>query len=330
MNRPEPRSPGRLPTGKRRTLNHARRQEWLVLALRISVIGVLYTALGSSEALAAIWLKSLWSLLPPLAFLVACRVERLDPTPRFPYGFYRAGSIAFLSAALALFSMGLYLAWAAAHALTTDKHPALELFWNSDGLAHWPGWPILVALAYSAAVPLIAGRSRQRLAVELHDKGLFADATMGQVSWRAGAAAALGIVGIGLGLWWADFIATLFIAIDILWHGGRHLRAAVCDLIDEVPRRIGSHELDPLGRQIREHLEGLDWIANVRVRLREEGRLLTGVALICPTSVDCGGDDLVARIDSARADIEASDWRLLDFELVPVSPKRWQADIGDG
>lgn len=328
MNRPAPRPPRRLPADKCAALERARRTEWLILGLRLSVIAALYIALGSSQALAAIWLKSLWSLLPPLAFLTACRVEAHDPTPRFPYGFYRAGSIAFLSAALALTTMGLYLAWTAIQALGSEQHPALDPVWHSASLGQWAGWPMLAALAYSVAVPLVAGRSRKQLAIELHDKGLFADATMGQVSWRAGGAAALGIVGIGLGLWWADFIATLLIAVDILWHGGRHLRTAVCDLIDEVPRLIGSSALDPLGRQIREYLNGLDWVCDVRVRLREEGRLLTGVALICPNSVDCGGDALVERIDAARADIEASDWRLLDFELVPVARKRWQAEIG--
>jgi hypothetical protein len=55
------------------------------------------------------------------------------------------------------------------------------------------------------------------------------------------------------------------------------------------------------------------------VRLREEGRRLTGVAFVCPHT---DTDALVSRLARARADIEALDWRLLDFELVPVNANR--------
>ncbi|MES1926513.1 cation transporter [Salinisphaera sp. T31B1] len=326
--RPEPRRPGRLPPQKRRVLTQARRQEWLVLGLRISVVIALYAALGSTQSLTAIWLKSLWALLPPIAFLTACRVERREPTPRFPYGFYRAGSIAFLTSALALSCMGLYLLYSALHGWLAGRHPSLTTI-AADNVWHWPGWPILAAIAYSAAVPWFAGRARQRRAIALHDKGLFADATMGRVSWRAAAAAGLGVIGIGLGVWWADIAATVVISIDVLWHGLRHLRTATCDLIDEVPRRIGSNALDPAGRRIHDYLDSLDWVADARIRLREEGRLLTGVALICPHDTICDEPGLIERIDAARAEIEAGDWRLLDFELVPVGRRRWEAELRD-
>ncbi|GAB3681597.1 cation transporter [Salinisphaera aquimarina] len=314
MSHAAPRNPGRLPPDKQRELGQARRVEWLTLGLRLSVVVALYAALGSTEALTAIWLKNLWALLPPVAFLVACHVEKRDPNPRFPYGFYRVGSIAFLSAALALTCMGLYLLYAAASGLLHGRHPTLATLAQTGPLLDWPGWPIIAALAYSIAVPFVAGRSRQSLAVALHDKGLYADATMGRANWLAGSAAVIGVLGVGLGLWWADFAATVIIGLDILYHGARHLHTAVCDLIDEVPRQIGSSRIDPLGATIRETLEEMDWIASARVRLREEGRLLTGIALVCPH------EDRVAieRFAAARRRIEALDWRLLDFELVPV------------
>ena len=314
----QPRTPSSLPAHKHRALQRALRIEWLTLILRMSVVAALYAALGTAQALTAIWLKSLWALLPPLAFIVACRVENLRPTPRFPYGFYRAGTIAFLSGALALSAMGLYLLYVALRGLIVLKHPALGTLW-SQPLLDWPGWPVLAALAYSLLVPIIAGRSRQRLAIDLHDKGLYADATMGRASWLAGGAAIVGVLGIGLGLWWADFIATLAIGADILRHGAHHLYTAVCDLIDEVPRELGSSRVDPLGGRIRDRLTRLAWVSDARVRLREEGRRLTGIAFVCPHA---DTPALVAQLAEARADIEAMDWRLLDFELVPVTSAR--------
>ncbi len=285
--------------------------------LRISVVVALYTALGSSQALQAIWLKSLWALLPPFAFLAAVHIEAKPPTRRFPYGFYRAGTIAFLASALALTCMGLYLLLAGARSLVEHHQPGLTPIDAAGGWSHWPGWWIIAALVYSAAVPWVIGRRRQQLAISLHDKVLYADASMGRVNWLSGSAAIVGVLGIGLGAWWLDFAATLFIGVDVTWQGARHLRTAVCDLSDEVPRRVGSHALDPLGGQIQDYLRSLDWVADVRIRMREEGRLLTGIALVQPA----GGHDLIARFDQARLDIEAMDWRLLDFHLVPVGDR---------
>jgi divalent metal cation (Fe/Co/Zn/Cd) transporter len=318
MTHHQPRSPDALPRDKQAALVRAQRVEWLTLALRSSVVAALYLALGSTEALTAIWLKSLWALLPPVAFLVACRVERLEPRPRFPYGFYRAGTIAFLSGALALSAMGLYLLYAGLRGLIQAKHPALSALWATPAL-QWQGWPLIAALAYSMLVPVIAGRMRQGLAIDLHDKGLYADATMGRASWLAGSAAIIGVLGIGAGLWWADFAATLVIGADILRHGARHLYTAVCDLIDEVPRKMGSSVVDPLGGRIHDHLETLPWVADARVRLREEGRRLTGIAFVCPRD---DIDGLLGHFEQARLKIEAMDWRLLDFELVPIDARR--------
>lgn len=313
--RSQPRRPGQLPDDKQQDLARAKRQEWGTLALRLTVVAALYAALDSSQALHAVWLKTLWSLLPPAAFLTASRIEAWPPTARFPYGFYRAGSIAFLTSALALTCMGGYLIFAGARSLIEHHHPSLQTIDAVGGPLHWAGWWIILALAYSVAVPWIIGRRREQLAIALHDKGLHADASMGRVNWLAGSAAIVGVLGIGLGVWWLDFVAALVIGVDVISHGLRHLHTAICDLIDEIPRRIGSHQLDPLGAEIRDYLDQCTWVRDVRVRLREEGRLLTGIALVCPHERIASLDDF----EAAREAIEAMDWRLLDFQLVPVA-----------
>lgn len=314
MSSVQQRAPHPLPAERQTELAHAIRLEWLTLGLRISVVALLYLALGSTQTLTAVWLKSVWGLLPPVAFLTATRLERRSPSPRFPYGFHRAGSIAFLGSALALTCMGLFLLFAGLHGLILAQRPQLADILHSGAIVAWAGWPMMGALLYSIAVPFVNGGPRKRLAIDLHDKGLYADATMGRVSWLAGSAAIGGIALIGLGLWWADFLATLIIGGDILWHGFRHLRTAACDLIDEVPRRIGSPRTDPLVHDIQRYLESLAWVASARVRLREEGRLLTGMALLCPER-EAG---LLEHLDEARTVIQSMDWRLLDFQLVPV------------
>lgn len=305
--------PGRLPAAIQAALTRARRLEWITLGLRLSVLFALFFSLGQSQALHAIWLKNLWSLWPPIAFLLACRIEHRPATPRFPYGFHRAGTIAFLSSSLALTAMGGYLLTSGLQALIAAHHPDLGPIWGRQS-GYWDGWLIIATLAYSIAVPTLLGRFRRPLAARIHDKGLFADATMGRMDWLSGGTAIIGVLGVGLDLWWADFVATLIIGGLIAGYGIRHLHTAICDLIDEVPRQIGSHRLDPLGENIRQYLISLPWVREARVRLREEGRLLAGVALIRPLS----GDVDVTRLDAARAHIESMDWRLLDCQLVPV------------
>lgn len=319
MAHPKPRNPDQLPAEQQSALARAVRVEWTTLILRISVVCALFATLGSTQTLTAVWLKSVWALLPPIAFLVACRVEQLPPRPRFPYGFYRATTIAFLSAALALSAMGLYLLYTGARGLFEASQPGLKVIWHSPTLIQWAGWPMLAALLFSILVPAVLGRPRQRLAIQLHDKGLYADATMGRASWLAGGAAIVGVLGIGVGLWWADFVATLVIGADILRHGARHLYTAVCDMVDEVPRKLGTSRVDPLGTTILEHLEALDWVADARVCLREEGRRLSGIAFVCPHD---DTRDLLARLERTRDEIEALDWRLLNFELVPIDSER--------
>lgn len=65
---------------------------------------------------------------------------------------------------------------------------------------------IAVALA-SCVAPVILGRIKRRLAEQLHDKVLRADADMNRADWLTGLATAAGVVGIGMGWWWADAAA---------------------------------------------------------------------------------------------------------------------------
>ena len=70
---------------------------------------LLVLVLGSSQAMKTAWIEDLLSLIPPIAFLLAVRFNTRGPTRRFPYGFHRTVSIAYLCSALALFLMGTYL-----------------------------------------------------------------------------------------------------------------------------------------------------------------------------------------------------------------------------
>ncbi len=56
------------------------RLEWVTLAYMTSAIAVLALVLGQSQAMKAAWVEDVLGLLPPLAFLIALRYDRRDPT----------------------------------------------------------------------------------------------------------------------------------------------------------------------------------------------------------------------------------------------------------
>src|SRR5690625_2674094 len=66
----------------------------------------------------------------------------------------------------------------------------------------WMGWLMIVVMAISAIPMVILGRIKLRLAKELHDKLLYADADMAKADWGTAAATIIGVLGIGLGFWW--------------------------------------------------------------------------------------------------------------------------------
>jgi divalent metal cation (Fe/Co/Zn/Cd) transporter len=100
-------SPGfELPPAKARIMRRAVRLEWLTLAYLLSAVFFIYLTLGASQAMKTAWFEDILSLIPPAVFLVASRYRHRDPDERFPYGFHRVVTIAFLCAAVALFAMG--------------------------------------------------------------------------------------------------------------------------------------------------------------------------------------------------------------------------------
>ena len=131
-------------------MRRAVRLEWLTLAYLLSAVFFIYLTLGASQAMKTAWFEDIPSLIPPAVFLVASRYRHRDPDGRFPYGFHRVVTIAFLCAAVALFAMGAFLLWDSVTALLSFEHPSIgtvRLF----GTPIWLGWLMLPALVWSAA-----------------------------------------------------------------------------------------------------------------------------------------------------------------------------------
>lgn len=282
-----------IPAAIRDDFARAKRLEWWTLAWMTSIIAVMYFTMGASEAMKSALIEDCLSLIPAITFLLAARFEPKAPTERYPFGFARVNSLAFLVSAVALTLVGAFVAYEAISALVAAKHPTVppvEIF----GQRVWLGWLMVAALVYSIVPPVILGRMKQPVAKRLRDKVLHTDALMQKADWQTGLTGVIGILGIGMGLWWADSAAALLIALSILKDGVTNIRTASAELLDATPRELDGPEPSREAEIIRAAL--VAHYPGARVRLRESGRYviatLSGVdapARLPPKSELTGG-----------------------------------------
>lgn len=303
-----------MPPEKERLYARATRLEWITVIYLISAIFFIYLTLGASQAMKAAWLEDLLSLTPPIAFLVASRFRNKPPNDEFPYGYHRAVAIAFLCASVALTLMGIFLLFDSGLKLISFEHPSIGTV-QPFGEPIWLGWFMIPALLWSAIPAAIIGRIKLPLANQLHDKVLHADATMNKADWLTAGAALVGVVGIGLGFWWADAVAALVISLDILHDGVTNLRAVVSDLMDRRPRSVDHSSLDPLPARVENEMRQMPWVEDVQVRLREEGHVYFGEIVVVPSSQQ----DLMHNIEAAQDHLRSLDWKLHELVIMPVS-----------
>lgn len=292
-------------------LAHANRLAWWTLAWMSSIIVLMFLVMGSSQAMRTAFIEDLLSIVPSMVLLIALRLERKEPTKLFPYGYDRAHSIAFLIAATALAIMGTALLFESLRTLLMREHvtiPSVFLF----GQQIWLGWLMVAALLYSVIPPFILGRLKLPVARRLNDEVLHTDALMQKADWMTGLAGIAGVIGIGLGYWWADAAAAAVISLSILQDGFGALRKAAAELADGAPRALGSSDIAPDADALCKELK-LRW-PEAEIRVRESGRyILAQVRGIHPPA---GGVDL----DSLWPCGPERRWRFAELEFVPPEP----------
>ncbi|WBU37020.1 cation diffusion facilitator family transporter [Homoserinibacter sp. YIM 151385] len=304
-----------LPDEQRDALRLAVRLEWASIAFLAVTVVIVALVLGSSQAMRAAWIEDLLSFLPPIAFLAARLVVRRRPDQRHPYGYHRATGIAHLVAAVSLLVMGAYLIVDSGSKLLAAEHPAIggvTLF----GETIWLGWLMIPAMALTIPAPVILGRKKMRLAETLHDKVLYADADMNKADWMTAGAAIVGVLGIGVGLWWADAAAALVIAASIARDGWKNLRRAVSALMDSRAKTFDDAEPHPLGREIDKTLRAIDWVGDAASRVRDEGHVFHVESFVIPAG---GRMPTLAQLEAARERCVELDWKVQDMVIAPVA-----------
>lgn len=291
-------------------VKHGERLEWWTLFWMTSVILVMWLTMGASQAMKSAVIEDVLSLVPAIVFLIAARWERRDPNPRFPFGYRRGHSLAFLVAATALLSVGAFLVYESVTTLFKQEHPTvggITLF----GHTIWLGWLMIAALLYSIVPPVLLGRIKQPVAERIKDKVLHTDALMQKADWQTGLAGIAGILGIGLGWWWADATAALFIALSIIKDAVGALNQAVAELLDGTPRKLESNDLSADAEQLIAALRHR--YGDISIRLRETGRYIDA-------EVDCPSPSEIPTASELMGKKLA--WRLaaLSFRPDPQDP----------
>ena len=303
-----------LPERQAATLRKAIRYEWITIAFLAFAITLVGLVAGNSQAMKVAWAEDMLSLAPPLAFLVAVRIIRHPPTAKRPYGYHRSVGVGHLVAAVALTAMGSFLIYDSAVGLLTAEHPSIgsvQLF----GQVFWLGWLMMAAMVITGVPPVLLGRVKLKLAEELHDKVLYADAKMNKADWMTALGSLVGVAGIGIGWWWADGAAALFISLSILSDGIKNLRSSILDLTDVRATTFDNKKPHPVIGQVEDYLRGLDWVAAAGVRARDEGHVFHVEGFVVPKDVR---GPSVEELEEARRGCAELDWRLHDVVLVPV------------
>lgn len=314
-----------LPPEQQQALKKAVRWEIFTIAYTTMTIIVVAFVVGNSQAMRTAWIEDMLSLIPQIAFLISLIFVRRKPTIAHPYGLHRAMGVGHLVAGVALLAVGLNLGAEAVTGLISGEHPTIgtvQIF----GHTMWLGWLMVGVMLVIVVGPVfLYGPAKSKLAPVLHNKLLYADGDMAKADWQTNAASIVGVLGVGLGVWWLDGVAVLFISLGIVWDGFRNTKGAVLDLMDQRARTYDDKAPHPLAAQITEYLRAQPWVRAAAVRMRDQGQVFHIEAFIVPRRRRV----LVRDLRAASEAISDLDWKIQDVVVIPTERLPAEADVAE-
>ncbi|MFJ4175113.1 cation transporter [Microbacterium sp. NPDC089696] len=303
-----------LPEEQQKALRSAVKWEWFTIAYTSVTIAVIALVVGNSQAMRTAWIEDMLSLIPQIAFLTALIFVRRRPSVKHPYGLHRAMGVGHLVAGVALLAVGLNLARESVVGLVTAEHPTIGtvvLF----GQTIWLGWLMVAVMAVVIVGPVFFyGPAKSKLAPVLHNKLLYADADMAKADWQTTVASIVGVLGVGVGLWWLDGAAALFISLGIIWDGVKNTKTAVIDLMDQRARTYDSAAPHPLAGDVLSTIRSRPWVKEASVRMRDQGQVFHIEAFVVPHR----GKVALADITDLEERITDLDWKVQEIVIVPT------------
>lgn len=313
-----------LPPKQRDALRKAVRWEIFTLCYTAITIVLVAFVVGNSQAMKTAWIEDMLSALPQVAFLVAVLVVRRRPTRERPYGLHRSMGIGHLVAGVALLAVGTNLALDAVTGLINAEHPTIGTV-VVFGSTIWLGWLMISVMGVIVIGPVaLYGPAKAKLAPVIHNKLLYADADMAKADWQTNAASIVGVLGVGLGIWWLDGAAALFISVGIVSDGWKNTRSAVSDLMDRRARTYDDKEPHPLIAEVTDLLRSLSWVANAAVRVRDLGQVFHVEAFV----VLAENAVTPQQLREASEAVASIDWKVQDIVIAVADRLPREADPG--
>ncbi|GAA3702326.1 cation transporter [Zhihengliuella alba] len=302
-----------LPEEVRHQLHRAVKLEWITLAYLVFTLTLVASVMGNSQAMKTAWVEDLLSAVPQIAFLVALVYTRHKRKPKHPYGYHRAMGAGHLVSGVTLACVGSLLAYESVAGLIKGEHPTIGTI-AILGHTVWLGWLMIGAMSLIVVPAVILGRLKIKAAAPLHNKLLYADADMAKADWTTNVASIVGVLGVGVGLWWMDYAAALLISVGILRDGVRNTRNALLGLLDARATTYDDKKPDPLIEEVTTTVKDLAWVSDAAARIRDMGMVFHVEVFVVPR-----GDEIhLDEVEEILGRVEELDWKSYDVVVAPV------------
>jgi divalent metal cation (Fe/Co/Zn/Cd) transporter len=255
--------------------------EWITLAYQIGAAITLGLFMGSSQTMKTEWLENMLAIIPAAGVLLTFQTENKQEDKKRPFGYHRAGTVAFVGAAFSLAGIGTYLFYDSLMKLINREYPAIGGF-TAFRHTFWYGWLMIGAMFVTMVPPIILGHAKVPVAKLLHDKTLYADAEMNRANWMTNGSGIIGLLLVAWGFWWGDALAALIISVDIMRDGWLNVAKSLSDVMDHHPVDLETSEQDPIVTDVHRTLRALPFVANEKTLIREHGRYLYAEIFIQP------------------------------------------------
>lgn len=227
---------------------------WAVFALMV-IKGAAGLFLGSI-ALLADAVHSFADIFASLIVYLGVRIAKKEPSERFPFGYYKAESLATLLVSFVILSAGIGILYEAYGAIGSAgaEHPALAL---------------LVALV-STLTSLYLFKIKNDAGNRLRSQALIAGSRQSIVDATASSIVFAGILGTFMRLPFAEVIASIVVSLFIFRVGIYLLRDSMMVLMDVGPDPVTVKKIENIAYSFPE-------VRDVhRIRLRQVGKLIFG------------------------------------------------------
>lgn len=205
--------------------------------------------LSGSVALSADALHSLADLFTSLAVWVGLKLSQRKPSERFPYGLYRAETMAFLVVSMVVSVSGVEILLESFRRVMSPSAIAL------------PAVTLSVA-AVSALVSYLLARYKSKLGKETNSQALQGEGKHSMVDVGSSILVFVGILANHVGFAWAEPIAGLLIGVLVIGLGLVMAKDAVLVLLDACLKP----ELVSRMRTIATEIDAVKGVHDIRVR----------------------------------------------------------------